>query len=573
MARRHRRQLAAPDGLPGQRLRFRHAGHAVGPGRTPGHVHRRRPLRLVPLAAGQEVRQRRHCRRAALGRQPDPGDSCPQPRGRHHGAYPGLRLPRLLPAGLGRRVDVHGLAARDIRHGAGLDGVLAHLGGGGHRRCATAVQRRLLRQRRHVPLLRLLHPGRVLCLVACLQAGEPAGHGRNRLPRPRGGQVSALNSAGFSAAPSGTAQSGTAAFNAAENAAMQAALAAAAQGPRGANPLVGAVVVGTDGTHLATGYHRGAGTAHAEADAIGQAKAADRDLRGAAIVVTLEPCNHCGRTGPCAQAIIDAGITDVIYAVDDPHDPAAGGAVTLRAAGVRVRSGLAAEAALDLNRRWFDAVAAKRPFVTLHVAQTLDSRIAASDGTSQWISSPESLADNHALRGRIDAILVGTQTVLIDNPRLTARNGDGEAAGKQPLRAVMGYRGIPGDAAIHGADGNVLHLATRDPREALDQLFANGVRHLMVEGGSRILSAFLAAGLVDELIIYLAPTLLGSGTLALDDLGIGTLADAQLWDWDQASGGAVRMLGRDLRLHLRPATDTSSDSTPRSDADTAAGGN
>ena len=245
------------------------------------------------------------------------------------------------------------------------------------------------------------------------------------------------------------------------------------------------------------------------------------------MVVTLEPCNHCGRTGPCAQAIIDAGITDVVYAVDDPHDPAAGGAVTLRAAGVRVRSGLAADAALDLNRRWFDAVAAKRPFVTLHIAQTLDSRIAASDGTSQWISSPESLADNHALRGRIDAILVGTQTVLVDNPRLTARNADGEAAGKQPLRAVMGYRGIPDDAAIHGDDGNVLHLATRDPREALDQLFATGVRHLMVEGGSRILSAFLAAGLVDELIVYLAPTLLGSGTAALDDLGITTLADAQ----------------------------------------------
>jgi diaminohydroxyphosphoribosylaminopyrimidine deaminase/5-amino-6-(5-phosphoribosylamino)uracil reductase len=411
--------------------------------------------------------------------------------------------------------------------------------------------------------------------------------------------VSAPNSAGLSAgfsaaspnpSPFGAADFSAAEFSPAENAAMQAALAAAAQGPRGANPLVGAVVIGTEGTLLATGYHRGAGTAHAEADAITQAKAAGLDLRGAAIVVTLEPCNHCGRTGPCAQAIIDAGITDVIYAVDDPHDPAAGGAGTLRAAGVRVRSGLAADAALDLNRRWFDAVAAKRPFVTLHIAQTLDSRIAASDGTSQWISSPESLADNHALRGRIDAILVGTQTVLIDNPRLTARNADGEADGKQPLRAVMGYRGIPDDAAIHGADGNVLHLATRDPREALDQLFASGVRHLMVEGGSRILSAFLAAGLVDELIVYLAPTLLGSGTAALEDLGITTLADAQQWEWDAASGGAVQALGRDLRLHLRPAatavsaepdtsvapaaTSTSSDTTPhRTGADTAAGGN
>jgi diaminohydroxyphosphoribosylaminopyrimidine deaminase/5-amino-6-(5-phosphoribosylamino)uracil reductase len=364
-------------------------------------------------------------------------------------------------------------------------------------------------------------------------------------------------------------------FSAAEAAAMDAALAAALQGPRGANPLVGAVVIAPDGTQLVTGYHRGAGTAHAEADAIDQAKAAGHDLNGTTMVVTLEPCNHCGRTGPCAQAIIEAGVADVVYAIDDPHDPAAGGAATLRAAGVRVRSGLAAEAALELNRRWFDAVAARRPFVTLHIAQTLDSRIAASDGTSQWISSPESLADNHALRGRIDAILVGTQTVLVDNPRLTARGTDGTPAGEQPLRVVMGYRGIPEGAAINGDDGKVLHLPTRDPREALDELFSAGVRHLMVEGGSRILSAFLAAGLVDELIVYLAPTLLGSGTPALEDLGITTLADSQRWEWDPASGGAVQQLGRDLRLHLHPAlTNTSSAPTPlRASADTAAGGN
>ncbi|MCU1530521.1 MAG: riboflavin biosynthesis protein RibD [Arthrobacter sp.] len=372
-------------------------------------------------------------------------------------------------------------------------------------------------------------------------------------------------------------------FSAAEAAAMGSALAAALQGPRGANPLVGAVVIGADGTPVATGYHRGAGTAHAEADAIAQAQAAGLDLSGTTIVVTLEPCNHRGRTGPCAQAIIDAGITDVVYAVDDPHDPAAGGAATLRAAGVRVRSGLGAADALDLNRRWFDAVAARRPFVTLHIAQTLDSRIAAGDGTSQWISCPESLADNHVLRGRIDAILVGTQTVLVDNPRLTARSSDGEPSGKQPLRAVMGYRPIPEGAAVNGNDGKVLHLPTREPREALDLLFAAGARHLMVEGGSRILSAFLSAGFVDELIVYLAPTLLGSGTPALEDLGITTLAEAQRWEWDPAAGGAVQLLGRDLRLQLRPASstaaksaapDTSSDSTPhRTGADTAAGGN
>jgi len=363
------------------------------------------------------------------------------------------------------------------------------------------------------------------------------------------------------------------AFTAEETRAMEHALQAALEGPRGANPLVGAVVVGPDGRELVTGYHRGAGTAHAEADAIARAAAVGLDLSGCTMVVTLEPCNHVGRTGPCTEAIIAAGITDVVYAVDDPHDPAAGGAATLRAAGVRVRSGLGADEALDLNRQWFEAVAAKRPFVTLHIAQTLDARIAAEDGTSQWISSPESLADNHGIRSRIDAILVGTQTVLVDNPRLTARDTEGNPAAKQPVRAVMGLRGIPEDAAIHGDDGLAVHLPTRDPREALSMLYDAGTRHVMVEGGSSILSSFLAAGLVDELLVYLAPTLLGSGTPSLNGLGITSLPDAQQWEWDPSDGGAVRMLGRDLRLHLRPQRKVALDHQPtRATAEQAQGG-
>jgi len=363
------------------------------------------------------------------------------------------------------------------------------------------------------------------------------------------------------------------AFTADETRAMDHALQAALQGPRGANPLVGAVVVGPDGKDLVTGYHRGAGTAHAEADAIAQAAAVGLDLSGCTMVVTLEPCNHVGRTGPCTEAIIAAGITDVVYAVDDPHDPAAGGAATLRAAGIRVRSGLGAEEALDLNRQWFEAVAAKRPFVTLHIAQTLDARIAAEDGTSQWISSPESLADNHGIRSRIDAILVGTQTVLVDNPRLTARDASGNPSPKQPVRAVMGLRGIPADAAIHGDDGLAVHLPTRDPREAPSMLYDAGTRHVMVEGGSSILSSFLAAGLVDELIVYLAPTLLGSGTPSLNGLGITSLPDAQQWEWDPSDGGAVRTLGRDLRLHLRPQRKVALDHQPtRATAEQAQGG-
>jgi diaminohydroxyphosphoribosylaminopyrimidine deaminase/5-amino-6-(5-phosphoribosylamino)uracil reductase len=157
----------------------------------------------------------------------------------------------------------------------------------------------------------------------------------------------------------------------------------------------------------------------------------------------------------------------------------------------------------------------------------------------------------------------------VDNPRLTARNANGEATGEQPLRAVMGLREVPEDAAVRGHDGKVLHLPTRDPHEALSLLFAAGARHVMVEGGSRILSAFLSEGLVDELIVYLAPTLLGSGTPALTGLGIGTLADAQRWAWDAASGGAVQTLGRDLRLHLLPERPPAAHETENSVSETA----
>ncbi|WP_422936597.1 bifunctional diaminohydroxyphosphoribosylaminopyrimidine deaminase/5-amino-6-(5-phosphoribosylamino)uracil reductase RibD [Sinomonas sp. P47F7] len=334
---------------------------------------------------------------------------------------------------------------------------------------------------------------------------------------------------------------------------MREALALAVLGVRGANPLVGAVAVGRDGEILATGYHRGAGTAHAEADAIANATRAGIDLAGATMFVTLEPCNHTGRTGPCAQAIIRAGVGRVVYAIDDPHRAAAGGAGTLRAAGVQVESGLLSDDAVELNERWLSAVRERRPFVTLHMAQTLDARIAADDGTSQWISCPESLADNHAIRSRIDAILVGTETVFVDNPRLTARDVNGDPLPYQPVRAVMGLRDVPENAAVRGTDGRFHHVRTQEPAAALAELFDLGTRHLMVEGGSRIIAAFLAAGLVDELIVYQAPTILGSGKGTVSDLGIRTLADAQHWEWDESGGGAVRLLGVDLRLHLRPA--------------------
>ncbi|WP_287929775.1 bifunctional diaminohydroxyphosphoribosylaminopyrimidine deaminase/5-amino-6-(5-phosphoribosylamino)uracil reductase RibD [Arthrobacter sp.] len=344
------------------------------------------------------------------------------------------------------------------------------------------------------------------------------------------------------------------AFSDAVIVAMETALAVARQGVRGANPLVGAAIIDADGTVLAIGRHLGAGTPHAEVDAINSLSGTRRDLSAATMVVTLEPCNHQGRTPACSQAIIDAGIGNVVYAADDPHAPAAGGADRLRLEGINVRSGLMAEQALELNRQWFAAVRARRPFVTARLAQTVDGRIAAADGTSQWITSPASRQDSHKLRARVDAIVVGTGTVFADNPRLTARDADGGESEHQPLRVVMGLREIPADAAARNrTTPGFLQLHTHDPADVVQELHSLGVEHLMIEGGSRISAAFLAAGLVDELIVYLAPTLLGSGIPALNDLGIDTLAQAQQWEWDATTSGPVERLGPDLKLTLMPA--------------------
>jgi diaminohydroxyphosphoribosylaminopyrimidine deaminase/5-amino-6-(5-phosphoribosylamino)uracil reductase len=269
------------------------------------------------------------------------------------------------------------------------------------------------------------------------------------------------------------------------------------------------------------------------------------------MLVTLEPCNHRGRTGPCSGAILDAGIGSLVYATADPTEAAAGGARRLAEAGVAVRTGLLREQALDLNHRWFEARREARPFTTLHVAQTVDGLIAAADGTSQWITGEEARADSHGIRSRADAIIAGTGTIAADNPRLTARDRAGHDTPGQPLRVVMGRRKVPADAAVRGTDGRFLQLATHDPADVLAELANRGIGHAMIEGGATVASAFLRADLVDELVLYLAPLMLGAGTRAVADLGIGTLSEAGRWRWDTA-GGSTRILGADLRLHLEP---------------------
>jgi diaminohydroxyphosphoribosylaminopyrimidine deaminase/5-amino-6-(5-phosphoribosylamino)uracil reductase len=308
-------------------------------------------------------------------------------------------------------------------------------------------------------------------------------------------------------------------FTAAEQAAMTRALELAATPgvPLGPNPRVGCVLLADDGTTVAEGYHRGAGTRHAEADALAEAGEA---ARGTTAVVTLEPCDHTGRTGPCSQALVAAGVRRVVFAQEDPNPVARGGADTLRAAGIEVESGLMVDEARTLNRVWTFATEHQRPFVTWKFAATLDGRSAAADGTSRWVSSTAARRDTHRLRALCDVMLVGTNTVAVDHPRLTVRDDDDHPLQHQPLRVVMGERDLDPD---HGLD---LHLRTRDPHAALADLFARDRQHVFLEGGPTLAAAFLTAGLVDEIVTYVAPMLLGSGRSAVGELGITTIGDA-----------------------------------------------
>lgn len=325
------------------------------------------------------------------------------------------------------------------------------------------------------------------------------------------------------------------------------AVAVAEQGPAfGANPRVGCVLLApaVDGDArleqasetadnvprriLGVGWHRGAGSAHAEVDALRDARERGEDVRGATAVVTLEPCAHHGRTPPCAETIAAAGIGEVVFAVDDPNPRASGGAALLRDRGVPARRAPFTPAD-ELVRVWGTAVARGRPYVTLKLATSLDGRVAAADGSSRWITSAESRAHAHAIRGAVDAIAVGSGTALADDPALTARDASGALRPHQPLRVVVGHRDVPATARLRGEGGDLVRVASHDFGDVLAELGAREVRHLLVEGGPTLASAALRAGAVDELHAYVAPVLLGAGALAIADLGISSIRDALRW--------------------------------------------
>lgn len=346
----------------------------------------------------------------------------------------------------------------------------------------------------------------------------------------------------------------------AHEAAMRRALAIAEQGPADdPNPRVGCVILDAEGRPVAEGWHRGSGTPHAEVEALGRLSPEQRDRIGElTAVVTLEPCNHTGRTGPCAVALAETGIGAVVYALDDPGEVSGGGADALRSAGVAVTGGVLAEEARELIAPWLarqdhltdpspgrarDAareaeksasLQARRPHVTVKWAQTLDGRAAAADGSSQWITGVDARGDVHRRRAEADAILVGTGTLLADDPALTARAETGGLlvpAEQQPVPVVLGRRPVPSGARVleHPALAarglaEPIRLTGDDLAADLAELHERGIRRLFVEGGPAVASSLIAEGLVDEVLIYLAPALLGGPRLALGDIGVADMS-------------------------------------------------
>ncbi|HET9128655.1 MAG TPA: bifunctional diaminohydroxyphosphoribosylaminopyrimidine deaminase/5-amino-6-(5-phosphoribosylamino)uracil reductase RibD [Propionibacteriaceae bacterium] len=306
------------------------------------------------------------------------------------------------------------------------------------------------------------------------------------------------------------------------------------------NPRVGCVVVDASGRVVGEGYHHGAGTPHAEVEALA---AAGDAARGGTAYVSLEPCNHTGRTGPCSLALIDAGVARVVYALADPNPAASGGGDRLRAAGVDADE-VPVPAALEVNRTWVFAQAHRRPFVTWKFAATLDGRSAAADGTSRWITGPDARADVHRLRADCGAVIVGTGTALADDPHLTVRRPDGSLLDRQPLRVVVGRRQLPPTAHLLDDQAPTVHLDLT-PADVLSELGDRGVHHAWLEGGPTLAASFVRAGLVDEIVAYVAPALLGAGSPAVGDLGVATMAGIHRWNLRD-----LARVGDDARLTL-----------------------
>ncbi|MGD9660295.1 MAG: bifunctional diaminohydroxyphosphoribosylaminopyrimidine deaminase/5-amino-6-(5-phosphoribosylamino)uracil reductase RibD [Porticoccaceae bacterium] len=368
-------------------------------------------------------------------------------------------------------------------------------------------------------------------------------------------------------------------FNGFDHACMSRALQLAKNGWYSAhpNPRVGCVIA-RDGRIVGEGFHRKAGEAHAEVNALNQA---GERARGSTVYVTLEPCNHSGRTGPCSAALIAAGVAEVVYAIADPHTTASGGIQALKDAGVGVRGPLLQDQAAKLNEGFIKRCRMGVPFVTLKLAMSLDGRTAMASGESQWITGEQARRDVQKLRAQSGAIVTGIGSVLLDNPAMTVRqdmlpvDNAAEVAARQPLRVVVDSRlRTPGDAKMLHQPGSVLIATTAVAARAQDRYPANVevmgfpgadgrvelsalLAHLgaaecndvLVEAGAELGGAFVRAGLVDRLVIYMAAKLMGSRARPLLALPFDTLAEAVDLEIED-----VRPLGSDWRITVVPET-------------------
>jgi diaminohydroxyphosphoribosylaminopyrimidine deaminase / 5-amino-6-(5-phosphoribosylamino)uracil reductase len=353
------------------------------------------------------------------------------------------------------------------------------------------------------------------------------------------------------------------------------ALAERALGLCDPNPRVGCVISRSKGHVIAQGHTQQAGGPHAEIMALRAARAAGHDVRGATAYVTLEPCSHHGRTPPCCDALIEAGIARVVVAIEDPNPLVAGqGIARLRAAGIEVEvvGGAWGAASRELNIGFFSRMVRGRPWLRMKVAASLDGRTALEGGASQWITGEAARADGHAWRRRAGAVLTGIGTVQGDDPRLDVRL---VATERQPLRVVVDSRleiapsakvlQPPGQALIYTASDDAARIAAlASPQVEVARLPANAqgktdlaamladlarreINELHVEAGEKLNGSFLRAGLVDELLVYMAPRLLGPGR---GIAAIGPLAAlAESLDFEFVD---VERVGADLRLRLRP---------------------
>jgi len=351
-------------------------------------------------------------------------------------------------------------------------------------------------------------------------------------------------------------------------------LAGRGVGTTSPNPMVGAVVLDSAGAAVGEGFHVRPGGEHAEALALA---AAGGRARGGTCVVTLEPCNHTGRTGPCVGALLAAGVVRVVYAVTDPTPLAGGGAAALLAAGVQVEGGLLAEEAELVNEAWLTYVRAGRPFVTWKYAASLDGRTAAADGSSRWITSSEARADAHRLRAESDAVLIGSGTVLADDPHLAVRKA--ELTRRQPWRVVLdsaartppGARMLdevaptlvltgpeqadgPRAQALRAAGAEVVGVPAAaggpglDLKAVLAVLAEREIVSVLLEGGATLAGSFLTARLIDRVVGYVAPVLIGGdGLAALAGPGAPAIDAAMRFRLD-----AITAIGPDVRLVARP---------------------